>query len=512
MIARAVVLLALPWPLKFIIDSVLFQKPLPVWLAGLLPGPFTERLALLNILGIAMLALGVADALLTYLGNRWLLHAGQWAVFEIRCDLFAHLQRLSLAFHRRQRTGDLMARLGGDIQTLQDFVVSIGTGVFAHLLTLVGMATIMLMIDWRYALLAMTVVPVLFIAAYYYTGRLRLALRRARRKEGELWGRVQEVISSLHLVQAYGRESQENHRFAEQAQKSLDANLEANELQAQFAPLVNVVMATAAGVIVWYGATQVLNGSLTAGELLVFLAYLRGMAAPVRQFAKMARVVGKASVAAERITEVFSEEPEIRDAPDAVTPSSCRGALEFHSVWFGYSPREMVLRNVSLRVEPGQTVALVGSTGAGKSTLASLVPRFHDPSRGAVLLDGRDLKQLSLAFVRRQVALVLQEALIFHTTIWENIAYGRTGAGREAAVAAAKAAGVHDIIEDLAHGYDTVVGERGATLSGGQRQCLSIARAMLRDAPIVILDEPTSGLDAAMEQRVMEALLRLTTG
>lgn len=512
MLARALILLALPWPLKFIIDSVLFQHALPSWLVGVLPDPLTQRLTLLNVLGVIMLALGAADALLTYLGNRWLLHAGQWSVFDIRCDLFAHLQRLSLAFHRRQRAGDLMTRLGGDIQTLQDFVVSIGTGVFAHLLTLVGMAVIMLIIDWRYALLAIAVVPVLFVAAHYYTDKLKAALRLARKKEGELWGSVQEVIASMHLVQAYGRESRENEHFAEQAQQSLDANLEANELQAQFTPLVSVVMTTAAGLIAWYGATRVLSGNITAGELLVFLAYLRGMAAPVRQFAKMARVVGKASVAAERISEVFAEEPEIKDVPGAKTPQSCRGEIELRAVSFGYTPSELVLNDISLRIAPAQTVALVGSTGAGKSTVASLVPRFHDPVRGGVFLDGVDLRDLSLAYVRRQVALVLQEAFILHASVWENIAYGASGAGREAAISAATAAGVHDIIDRLPYGYDTVIGERGATLSGGQRQCISIARAMLRDAHIVILDEPTSGLDAVMERRVMEALRRLTQG
>ncbi|MGR2912823.1 ABC transporter ATP-binding protein [Acidithiobacillus ferrivorans] len=512
MTARAMVLLVIPWPLKFVIDSVISQKPLPVWLAGFLPDPLGHRVALLDVLGIVMLLFAVADSALAYAGGRLLLRVGQRAVFDIRRTLFAHLQRLSLAFHRRQKSGDLMARLGGDIQTLQDFVVSVGTGLFAHLLTIVGMAGIMLVIDWRYALVVIASVPLLLVITQRHTRRLKQAFRLARRKEGELWSMAQESIAGIPVVQAYGRESFEENRFRERAEQSLDAALEANELQMRFTPLVGGLVAVAVGVAVWYGASQVLAGRITTGELLVFLAYLRGMAAPLRQFAKMAGTVSKATVAAERLGDVFAEEPDIRDAANAIRLPSCTGALEFRSVSFAYHPDEMVLKDISFRVDSGRTVALVGTTGAGKSTLVSLIPRFHDPIEGRILLDGHDLRDLQLASVRDQIALVLQEPLLFHGSIWENIAYGRAGAGREEAIDAAQAVGLHDLIGGLRDGYDTLVGERGASLSGGQRQCVSIARAMLRDAPIVILDEPTSGLDTFSERRVLEALHRLTTG
>ena len=512
MTVRAMVLLVIPWPLKFVIDSVISQKPLPVWLAGFLPDPLGHRVALLDVLGMVMLLFAVADSALAYAGGRLLLRVGQRAVFDIRRSLFAHLQRLSLAFHRRQKSGDLMARLGGDIQTLQDFVVSVGTGLFAHLLTIVGMAGIMLAIDWRYALVVIASVPLLLVITQRHTRRLKQAFRLARRKEGELWSMAQESIAGIPVVQAYGRESFEENRFRERAERSLDAALEANELQMRFTPLVGGLVAAAVGIAVWYGASQVLAGRITTGELLVFLAYLRGMAAPLRQFAKMAGTVSKATVAAERLGDIFAEEPDIRDAPNALPLPSCTGALEFRSVSFGYQTGEPVLKDISFCVDSGRTVALVGTTGAGKSTLVSLIPRFHDPVEGRVLLDGRDLRDLKVASVRDQIALVLQEPLLFHGTIWENIAYGRAGAGREEAIAAALAVGLHDLIGGLRDGYDTLVGERGASLSGGQRQCVSIARAMLRDAPIVILDEPTSGLDTFSERRVLEALNRLTTG
>lgn len=512
MTARAVFLLFAPWPLKLILDSVILRKPLPLWAGGFLPNPLTHRLALLEYLGIALLLVGVADAVLAYFGNRLLLRTGQRVVFDIRRDLFAHMQRLSLAFHRRQRAGDLMARLGGDIQTLQNFVVGVGTGLFAHLLTMAGMVVIMLMIDWRYALVVIAGAPALLFLVQSYATRLTKALRLARRKEGELWGKVQEVISNVHLVQAYGREPDEDHRFAEQAGRALEATLEASELQSQFTPLVGLVMALATGAVVWYGAAQVLAGKITAGDLLVFLAYLRGLATPVRQIAKMAGVIGKSSVAAERIGDVFAEESEIGDPLHPLVTSSREGEVEFRSVDFGYRPDQPVLHDVSFRAEPGRTIALVGPTGAGKSTLVSLISRFYDPVSGQILLDGHDLREMPLAWLRNQVALVPQEVLVFHGSVWENVAYGRTGAGREDAIAAARATGIHDLIARFPDGYDTLVGERGMTLSGGQRQCLSIARAMLRNAPIVILDEPTTGLDANTEEFVTEAIRRLTRG
>jgi ATP-binding cassette subfamily B protein/subfamily B ATP-binding cassette protein MsbA len=512
MAIEAVMLLLTPWPLKFIVDNVIFRKPVPAWLVAHVPDAAAQPLILLEVLGIAMLCLGVADAALAYFGNRLLLRAGQRAIFDVRRDLFAHLQRLSLAFHRRQRTGDLMARLGGDIQTLQNLVVSVGTGVFAHFLTVAGMAAIMLAIDWRFALVVLAVAPLLLLLTRRYTSLLRQAFRRSRRKEGELWGKVQEILANVHVVQAYGREPHENARFTEHAEQSLGATIEASTLQGQLGPLVAVVLAFATATATWYGATRVLDGRITAGELLVFLAYLRGMASPIRQSAKMAGVVGKASIAAERLGDVFSEASEIVDPPRPLVPATCSGDISFRSVFFAYGGNEPVLRDISFHARPGQTVALVGATGAGKSTLVSLVPRFHDPCAGEVFLDGHDLRALPIAFVRSQVALVLQEALVFHGTLWENIAYGRTGAGREEAIAAARAVGIDDLIANMPQGYDTLVGERGATLSGGQRQCISIARAMLRNAPIVVLDEPTSGMDAVSEKRVLEALRRLTSG
>ncbi|WP_298284979.1 ABC transporter ATP-binding protein [Acidocella sp.] len=509
-LARAGGLLLLPWPLKFIIDNVIFQHRLAHWLRGVLPDPATHRMALLDSLGLIMLGLGIADAALVFLGNRLFLDAGQRIVFAIRFDLFAHLQRLSLAFHRRQRAGELMTRLNGDVRQLQDFITAIGVDLFPHALTIVGMAAVMMLIDWHFALIALSLAPVLVWIAQHYATRLRHAMRQVRRYETTLAGMAQEVLSGVQIVQAFGREPHEDRRFTQHAAPSLEAGLYANAMQSQFAPAMNLAIAAGTGAIAWYGAAAVIEGRLTPGELLIFLAYLRGIATPARQLAKGGRIFGRAAVAIERIGEYRAARSSVTDAPEARPFPGRAARVEFREVSFGYRPGQDVLHGISFALAPGQTVALVGATGSGKSTIASLIPRFYDPTAGAVLLDGQDLRGLRLADLRHQVALVLQDPVLFQASVWENIAYGREGAGRDEAVAAARAVGVEGVIEALPDGFDTLVAERGHSLSGGQRQCVAIARAMLCDAPVVILDEPSSSLDAATERRVMAALDRLT--
>ena len=511
-VLRSVVLLVTPWPLKFLFDSVLLQHPLPHRLAGLLPDPALGRTALLDVLVLTMIGLGVVEAILVYGGNRLLLDAGSRVVMRVRADLFAHLQRMDLGFHRRTPGGELMTRIGADVRQLQDLIAAIGIDVVPHTLSILGMAAVMFWVNWRFALFAVAVAPVLFFVARYYAARLRQSLREVRQQEGNLWSEVQEVFGALHVVQAFAREEYEDRRFARIADAGLASNEKANEAQAQFGPAIGLVLAVATGAVAWYGAGSVLHGTLTVGELLVFMAYVNRMATPARQLAKTGRVFGRSIVAIERIGECRAERSAIVEMPDAVLPDHCAGRVELRNVRFGYLPGEMVLRDVSFALEPGKMVALVGETGSGKSTIAGLIARFHDPASGSVVLDGFDLRTLRLDFVRRNVATVHQDPVLFRASIWENIAYGDPAAGRAEAIEAARRVGVASVFERLPQGFDTVVGERGSSLSGGQRQCVAIARAMLAGAPIVLLDEPSSSLDPATECGVMAALRQLARG
>ncbi|MDE2397784.1 MAG: ABC transporter ATP-binding protein [Burkholderiales bacterium] len=509
MALRAAVLLLLPWPLKYIVDSVLLGKPLGAWAAALLPDPLGHRLLLLNVLGGAILVLGCIEAALAYLGNRLLLDAAQRFGVSVGRDFFAHLLRLPMSFHRRHLSGELVARVGGDVGALQQFVATVGMDLVPHLLTICGILAVMLAMNWRYGLLTLAVVPVLMALTRHFAARIRNEARGLRLREGEQSGATQEVFGNVQLAQAFAREAHEERQFAERAGAVLAAGLRLNRVQAGFAPAMNLVIALATGVIAWYGALLVLRGALTAGDLLVFLAYLRAIATPARQMAKAGRVFGRAAVALERIDEYRLEASEIRESAAALTPLGCAGRLEFSAVSFSYQAGVQAVRDISFELEPGRTLALVGATGSGKSTIAALAARFQDPIQGAVRLDGRDLRELSLRFVRTRVALIPQEPLLFHAPLWANIAYGREGAGRSEAVAAAQAAGVDEVIAALPGGFDAMLGERGTTLSGGQRQCIAVARAMLSEAAVVLFDEPSSSIDALTERRLMLALKRL---
>ena len=506
MAARAGVLVFIPWPLKYVINCVILDNDPPYWLREFAPEVANDRLTLLYLFGAAMLVFAAVDALLDYLGNRLFLEAGQRIVSSLRQQVFAHLLSLPLAWHRGRRGGDLMTRLSEDIGRIQDLVAMIGTGLLPHALTIAGIFAMMIAIDWRYALLAVAILPALAFVSSRSATKLRLRLREARRADGDLWAAAQETLTSLPLVQASGREGFETRRFARHARQSLECGVATTRTQAQLPSVINLLVGLGTAAITLYGAERVLAGSLTPGDLLLFLAYLRGLVTPVRQLTKGGPVIGRALVAVERIREVLVETVEIADPPDPIEPERATGQLEFRNVSFSYGAARPTLSDVSFRLEPGRRVALVGPTGAGKSTLAGLAARLADPDDGEILLNGQDLRRLRLSYVRRRVALMLQDAPLLHGTVWENIAYSRPAAGREEAIDAAIAAGVDEILGVLPEGYDTLVSERGASLSGGQRQCVAIARATLADADIVILDEPSSSLDAASEQRISERI------
>jgi subfamily B ATP-binding cassette protein MsbA len=382
-------------------------------------------------------------------------------------------------------------------------------GALINSMTLVGMVGVMLYINWRFTLIALSVAPVLALVVFKYTRQIKQASREARKKEGEIVSVVQEVLSSMRVVKAFAREDYEQRRLEEESLESLEIALRARSLKAKLPPMVDVIVACGTCLVLWFGARLVLAGSLSAGSLVVFILYLGKMYKPMQELSKLTDAYSKAAIGYERIREVLEMDHAVTDLPGARKAPRFDGEIEFDSVNFSYNSDRQILTNVSFRIEPGQVAALVGPTGAGKTTIISLIPRFYDPTSGVVKIDGVDVRNFRPKSLRRQISFVLQESVLFHGPIWQNIAYGKPDASRTEILRAAELANASEFIDKMPAGYDTLVGERGVTLSGGQRQRIAIARAVIRDTPIVILDEPTTGLDAESEKLVFEALDRM---
>jgi subfamily B ATP-binding cassette protein MsbA len=502
-----------PWPLKVVIDRVLSQKQSHVPLfASWLDHLSHARLALLYGACATSLLIALGTGLLTYSFTRVLGEVGLRFVFQLRSDLFAHLQRLSLKFHDRQRVGDLIARLTSDVQSIQDLIANGAILLFSNACLLLGMLVLMFWLNWQFALAALAGAPLLFWTVLGFHGRIKASTRTARTSDGLLGSVAQETLTSIRIVQGLAQERQQDEHFQVQSRKSLHTYLGAIHYQASVAPLVDILAAVGLVIVMWYGTTRVLAGAVTTGDVLVFFAYVTNLYSPMRGLANLSSTWNKASVGLERIAEILRTPQETTDRDDARAVSRLRGAIEFRDVSFWYESGQPVLSHLHLKIAPGEKIAMVGATGAGKSTLASLIPRLYDPSDGAVSIDGEDIRAYTIRSLREQCSLVLQDALLFSGTIRENIAFGRSDATDEQIIAAARTANADEFIQQLPDGYQTGISERGTTLSGGQKQRIAIARAILRDTPILILDEPTTGLDAATEEKVMEALERAAEG
>jgi ATP-binding cassette, subfamily B, bacterial len=501
-----------PWPLKIVLDYLLQSKQPPGWLSVMVGWIGQSKLAVLNFAVVAVAVIAIVGALSSLLEKHLTTSVGQWVMHDLRRTLYHHIHRLSLAEHDAKRTGDLIGRVTSDIEAIQDFVTTALLGMVASVLTLVGLVGVMLYLNWRFTLISLSIAPALFVVVYIFTRRIKKASRDVRKKESELVSIVEEVFSSIRVVKAFAREDYEERRFERQSLENVEMALVARSVKMKLSPIVEIIVAMGTCLMLGYGARLVLAGQLTVGALVVFLIYLGKMYKPMRELSKMADTVSKAAVAFERIREVLETEGGMRDQPGARRAAPFKGKIEFAGVSFGYNPDQLILKDVSFEIEPGQVAAFVGPTGSGKTTIISLVARFYDPLSGEIKIDGKNIRKYTMKSLRQQISFVLQETLLFHAPVWQNIAYGRPEASRAEIIRAAKLANADGFIEEMPEGYDTMVGERGVTLSGGQRQRVAIARAVVRNTPILVLDEPTSGLDAASEQAVFEALDRLMKG
>src|SRR6266436_8226708 len=409
-----------PWPLKIIVDNLLQSKPLPHWLTAIISHTVgTEKYAILNFAVISVAVIAVVGAVSSYTEKYLTTSVGQWVMHDLRRTLYQHIHHLSLAEHDEKRTGDLISRVTSDIEAVQDFITSALLGMLVNALTLLGMVAVMFYIDWRFTLIALSIVPVLFLVVFFFTKRIKKASRAVRQKESELLTIVQEVFSSIRVVKAFSREDYEQQRFEEQSLENVETALHARAVKAKLSPVVDVLAAVGTCLVLGYGGRLALTGELSTGVLIVFLLYLGKMYKPIRELSKMTDSVSKAIVGYERIREVLEIEARVRDLPGAKRAPRFKGKIEFEHVTFAYDQQSPVLKDVSLTIEAGQVAAVVGPSGTGKTTIISLIPRFYDPQSGSIKIDGTDIRQYTLKSLREQISFVLQDTLLFHASIWD---------------------------------------------------------------------------------------------
>ena len=500
-----------PWHLQFLIDNVLQNEPVPPLLARLL-GPLAENRSGLLIFTVVG---GVAVTLLlhglTVVDNYVNTKIEQHMVLDFRSDLFQHAQRLSLSFHDQRRSGMLIYAINSQADAAARVVMTIPS-LAQSVLTLVGMLWILFVMAPSLALISMTVLPFLYYSVGYFVRHIQERLASVRNMEGDSLSIIHEAMSMLRVIVAFGREDHEYRRFRSQGERTIKSRVHLTVRQTLFSLVVDMITAIGTAMALGVGAFYVLEGRLTVGQLMVIMAYIAGVYKPLETISTTVGSLQQMFISLQMAFNLLDTEPEIKDAPEAVACDRVQGAITFDRVSFHYRTRVDTLRDISFQIKAGQVVAIVGPTGAGKTTLISLIPRIYDAQQGRILLDGTDMKTLTLKSLRDQVSIVLQEPLLFSGSIAENIRYGRLDAGSEAIIEAARAANAHDFIVRLPKQYETELGERGAQLSGGERQRIAVARAFLRNAPILILDEPTSSIDSRTEAVILDALERLMLG
>ena len=491
-----------PWPFKIIVDDFLRAG------SAIRPDWHTWVLLLCS----ALIGIQFLWGIINWITNYLFVKIGLQALLKLRTDLYSYLQSLSLKYHDARRSSDSSFRVAYDSQSIQTIYNKGFTNIFGSVITLIGTFVIMLRLDWQLTLVSLGIVPLVVGAIYLFAHRIRSESTSIQEHESAVLAQAQEGLSSIRMVHAFGREEFEVRQFQQQARQSLQANLRLTLTNVNSALVISTLMVVGTAVMYYIGTLHVLAGTLTLGSLLVFSAYLLMLYQPLESLTYTAWAMEGATAGAKRCFEILDRQDDVVDSQGAVAISSAQGAIGFQAVSFGYAADRYVLREIDLRIEPNQIVGLAGGTGAGKSTLLSLVPRFYDPTTGSITLDGRDIRQITKKTLRAQIAIVLQDTLLFSTTVRENIAYGRPDATEEEIIEAARRAQADEFIREMPQEYNSLVGERGGHLSVGQRQRIGIARAFLKNAPILLLDEPTSALDPATESAIMETIKELMRG
>jgi subfamily B ATP-binding cassette protein MsbA len=514
MLIETAMSLATPWPLKVIIDSVVGHHKLTPWLEHLI-GPLPDdvaRLRMAIIAAAAFVAIAVIGAVSSYIDNYYTENVGQWVAHDLRMRMYHHLQRLSLGYYGTHDTGTILSTLTTDIQTIQSFASSSTLSIMVDLLTIVCMLGLMFWLNWDFTLIAIAVTPFLLLFVSRFKKSVKSATKEVRKEQSKIVAVAQQGLQSMQVVIAFGQEKTEEALLYDVSEATVSAALKARSIKALLSPVVNITVALCTAIVLWRGAVLILAHSMTVGELTVYLAYLAKFFKPVKDLATTTNAVAQVTVGVERIREILDTDTIIPDDPNGLEPETLAGEIEFDHIAFGYDADHPVLKDLNLKIKPGQFVGIVGPTGSGKSTVVSLIPRFYDVQSGTVRIDGQDIRKYKLKDLRNQIGYVLQDTVLFRGTIFDNIAFGRPGATKEEVIAAAKLANAHDFIMAMPLGYDTPVGDRGLTLSGGQRQRIGIARVMVRNSPILLLDEPTAALDSESEKLVIDALEKLMKG
>ncbi|MBK8316245.1 MAG: ABC transporter ATP-binding protein [Acidobacteria bacterium] len=501
-----------PWPLKIIFDHILFDKRLPGSLIWLSPVISFGKPAAVIAISLSILLIALFRGVFAYFQSFITSRIGYELVYRLRSELFGHLQQLSLSFHARVRTGELLTKVVSDTSALKDVFAESALTFTSHLLTVVGMFIIMFTLNWRMGLIVLATFPFLSYALFGVYRRIKASARMQREREGAVASRIHEVLSSLQIVRAFAREKLEQERFDRDSTYTLEEGIRTARMEAAATRSVEIISAAGLCAVVLFGALQVIGGRMLPGEVLIFTAYLTSMYKPLRTLARISSQYSKAMASAERIAEILRIEPELVDDKQGVKVSSLKGEIVFRDVSFDYGDGIDVLNNVSFTISPGERVALVGASGAGKSTIANLLLRFYQPQSGKILIDGLEIEKYQRQSLRRRIGVVMQESILIGASIRENIAYGKTDATDKEIEEAAIEASAHEFISKLPEGYETIIGERGSTLSGGQRQRICLARAIIKQPSLLILDEPTSAIDAESTMLIQNALNKLQQG